>query len=76
MSYEFLASQVLSGQGEALNIDPAEFYKHLYNSLFDLLDTLEQQKTREKNKCDIASDLTLMVECLNIMLNQRRKQVL
>jgi hypothetical protein len=27
---------ILSGQGEALNIDPASFYVHLYNSLFNI----------------------------------------
>jgi hypothetical protein len=27
---------ILSGQGEALNIDPASFYVHLYNSLFQI----------------------------------------
>ena len=27
---------ILSGQGEALNIDPASFYVHLYNNLFSI----------------------------------------
>lgn len=25
---------ILSGQGEALNIDPSRFYTHLYNNMF------------------------------------------
>ena len=33
---------ILSGQGEALNIDPASFYIHLYNNMF-LLDSIRYQ---------------------------------
>lgn len=54
---------ILSGQGEALNIDPYRFYTHLYRNLFAL---------------HIGSsnvDVPIAVECLDLMINHRRKKV-
>jgi len=54
---------ILSGQGEALNIDPASFYTHLYNSMF----LLEPIRTHD--------DVPLAVRALADMLIKRRKRV-
>jgi len=54
---------ILSGQGEALNIDPASFYTHLYNCMFQL----EPIRTH--------SDVSLAVKALSDMLIKRRKRV-
>ncbi|CAB4012851.1 nucleolar complex 3 homolog [Paramuricea clavata] len=54
------AFKILSGQGEALNIDPQTFYSHLYSTLLDI---------------DKAGDITIALECLDVMVNKRRKQV-
>ena len=54
------AFKILSGQGEALNIDPQTFYTHLYSTLLDI---------------DKVGDMTIALECLDVMVNKRRKQV-
>nr|XP_039271663.1 nucleolar complex protein 3 homolog [Styela clava] len=71
------AFKVLSGQGEALNIDPTEFYKHLYEALFQLIYSTTGYKRNVKRGRDEnrLSDLNLTMNCLNIMLNKRRRQV-
>ncbi|ELU04426.1 hypothetical protein CAPTEDRAFT_154522 [Capitella teleta] len=57
------AFTILSGQGSALNIDPLMFYTHLYNVLLRL------------NASESSQDVSIALECLDIMFNQRRKQV-
>lgn len=57
------ALKVLSGQGEALTIDPRQFYTELYNLLLNF--NLEMAST-----C-----FDSVKECLEIMLIKRRKQV-
>ncbi|XP_028821673.1 nucleolar complex protein 3 homolog isoform X2 [Denticeps clupeoides] len=57
------AFNVLSGQGDVLNIDPLKFYTHLYKTLL-LLDA-----GRSNEDTDIA------LQCLDVMLSKRRKQV-
>ncbi|XP_028414221.1 nucleolar complex protein 3 homolog [Dendronephthya gigantea] len=54
------AFKILSGQGEALNIDPQTFYCHLYSTLLDI---------------DKAGDIKIALDCLDVMVNKRRKQV-
>ncbi|XP_070539913.1 nucleolar complex protein 3 homolog [Ptychodera flava] len=55
--------QLLSGQGQALNIDPLKFYSHLYRILFEL--------HTEKH----IQDLPIALQCLDVMINKRKKQV-
>eukprot|EP00794_Sanderia_malayensis_P005157 gene5157-5807_t len=55
--------KILSGQGESLNIDLHHFYLHLYNSLVNIGADCDQE------------DFDLCVECLDIMLLKRRKQI-
>ncbi|XP_077992569.1 nucleolar complex protein 3 homolog isoform X2 [Glandiceps talaboti] len=55
--------RILSGQGQALNIDPSKFYTHLYKILFEL-------HTEENSK-----DIPIALECLEVMINKRKKQV-
>ncbi|XP_028651303.1 nucleolar complex protein 3 homolog [Erpetoichthys calabaricus] len=57
------AFQVLSGQGDVLNIDPLKFYTHLYRTLFRL-------HAGESN-----DDMIIVLRCIDAMLNKRRKQV-
>lgn len=54
---------ILSGQGESLNIDPASFYTHLYNNMFqiDIISTHE--------------DLPLATKAMADMLIRRKKRV-
>lgn len=54
---------ILSGQGESLNIDPASFYTHLYNLLFNI----EPFRTH--------NDVPLAMQSLNNMIIKRRKKV-
>lgn len=54
---------ILSGQGEALNIDPYRFYTHLYRNLLAL------------HVGTSHDDLPIAIECLDLMINQRRKKV-
>merc|ERR1712200_394995 len=54
---------ILSGQGEALNIDPASFYTHLYNNLFQI----EPLRTH--------GDVPIAVKAMSDMLIKRRKRV-
>jgi len=54
---------ILSGQGEALNIDPASFYIHLYNNLF----LLEPIRTH--------GDVPIALKALSDMLIKRRKRI-
>lgn len=70
----FTTFRVLSGQGEALNIDPSEFYKHLYSAFIDLIyigPPSSDRPTRPKR----SSEVELIADCMNIMLNKRRRQV-
>lgn len=55
---------ILSGQGEALNIDPTSFYQHLYSTLFSLNWT----------SCT-SSTTALALRALHDMLIKRRKKV-
>ena len=55
---------ILSGQGEALNIDPTSFYQHLYSSLFSISLT----------SCSL-STTSLALRALHDMLVKRRKKV-
>jgi nucleolar complex protein 3 len=54
---------VLSGQGEALTLDPMKFYTSLYNLLlnFDAAGSLE--------------NIYLLNDCIDMMFFKRRKQV-
>ncbi|KAG1675629.1 Nucleolar complex protein 3 [Nymphon striatum] len=54
---------ILSGQGEALNIDPQQFYCHLYNASLSLHAGMS------------SDDVKLLLECINMMIIQRRKKV-
>ncbi|KAM4704450.1 nucleolar complex protein 3 homolog [Rhinophrynus dorsalis] len=57
------AFNILSGQGDVLNIDPLKFYTHLYRTLFGL-------------HAGATNDDTLIaLQCLEIMLTKRRRQV-
>ncbi|XP_078079665.1 nucleolar complex protein 3 homolog [Mustelus asterias] len=57
------AFHVLSGQGDVLNIDPMKFYTHLYKILFAL------------HAGDTNEDVLIMLQCIDVMLTKRRKQV-
>ncbi|KTG33612.1 hypothetical protein cypCar_00012812 [Cyprinus carpio] len=54
---------ILSGQGDVLNIDPLKFYNHLYKTLL----TLHAGGRNE--------DTAIVLQCLDVMLTKRRKQV-
>uniref|UniRef100_A0A8C5N5A9 Nucleolar complex protein 3 homolog n=1 Tax=Leptobrachium leishanense TaxID=445787 RepID=A0A8C5N5A9_9ANUR len=57
------AFNILSGQGDVLNIDPLKFYTHLYKTLFKL-------------HAGVSNDDTLIaLQCLEVMFTKRRKQV-
>ena len=56
--------KILSGQGEALNIDPASFYTQLYSSLLSL------------SVLTSPSSLPLAMSSLHDMLVTRRKKVM
>ncbi|KAE8590815.1 hypothetical protein XENTR_v10018217 [Xenopus tropicalis] len=57
------AFNILSGQGDVLNIDPLKFYTHLYKTLYGL-------------HAGATNDDTLIaLQCLELMLTKRRKQV-
>ncbi|XP_028929599.1 LOW QUALITY PROTEIN: nucleolar complex protein 3 homolog [Ornithorhynchus anatinus] len=57
------AFHILSGQGDVLNIDPLKFYTHLYKTLFKLHAGASND------------DVGLALQCLDVMLTRRRKQV-
>ncbi|KAM9325017.1 nucleolar complex protein 3 homolog [Gastrophryne carolinensis] len=57
------AFNILSGQGDVLNIDPLKFYSHLYKTLFGL------------NAGSTNDDTVIALHCLEVMLTKRRKQV-
>ncbi|XP_078609664.1 nucleolar complex protein 3 homolog [Branchiostoma floridae x Branchiostoma japonicum] len=57
------AFQILANQGGVLNIDPLRFYTHLYASLLHL------------HAGQDTDDTANALECIDIMLNKRRKQV-
>ncbi|MEE6485627.1 hypothetical protein FKM82_014353 [Ascaphus truei] len=57
------AFNILSGQGDVLNIDPLKFYTHLYKTLFGL------------NAGATNDDTQIVLQCLDVMLTKRRKQV-
>lgn len=54
---------ILSGQGDVLHIDPLKFYNHLYKTLL----TLHAGGRNE--------DTAIVLQCLDVMLTKRRKQV-
>ncbi|KAK9965128.1 hypothetical protein ABG768_004237 [Culter alburnus] len=54
---------ILSGQGDVLNIDPLKFYSHLYQTLLTL------------HAGGANDDTTIVLQCLDVMLTKRRKQV-
>jgi len=54
---------ILSGQGEALNIDPVSFYGHLYATVFQL------------DAARLHSEVPLALSVLHDMLVKRRKKV-
>ncbi|XP_061731834.1 nucleolar complex protein 3 homolog isoform X4 [Nerophis ophidion] len=54
---------ILSGQGDALNIDPLNFYSHLYKMLPQL------------HAGAHSDDIIIVLRCLDTMLIRRRKQV-
>ncbi|KAM9411729.1 nucleolar complex protein 3 homolog [Salvelinus alpinus] len=57
------AFNILSGQGDVLNIDPLKFYSHLYKTLLKL------------NAGASNDDISIVLRCLDVMLTKRRKQV-
>ncbi|CAB1311918.1 unnamed protein product [Coregonus sp. 'balchen'] len=57
------AFNILSGQGDVLNIDPLKFYTHLYKTLLKL------------NAGASNDDISIVLRCLDVMLTKRRKQV-
>ncbi|XP_048589735.1 nucleolar complex protein 3 homolog isoform X2 [Nematostella vectensis] len=57
------AFKILSGQGEALNIDPRSFYCTLYHNLLLLHSGASND------------DVEIALKCLDVMLHKRRKQV-
>ncbi|XP_069467440.1 nucleolar complex protein 3 homolog [Ambystoma mexicanum] len=57
------AFNILSGQGDVLNIDPLKFYNHLYKTLFGL------------HAGSTNDDVLIVLLCLDVMLTRRRKQV-
>ncbi|XP_021431464.2 nucleolar complex protein 3 homolog [Oncorhynchus mykiss] len=57
------AFNILSGQGDVLNIDPLNFYSHLYKTLLKL------------NAGASNDDISIVLRCLDVMLTKRRKQV-
>ncbi|KAM4030228.1 nucleolar complex protein 3 homolog [Anomaloglossus baeobatrachus] len=57
------AFNILSGQGDVLNIDPLNFYTHLYKTLYGL------------SAGSTNDDTVIALQCLEMMLTKRRKQV-
>ncbi|KAK2148093.1 hypothetical protein LSH36_516g00022, partial [Paralvinella palmiformis] len=57
------AFTILSGQGAALNIDPMNFYRHLYCTLFQLHAGVSSE------------DMLIALKCMDVMINKRRKQL-
>ncbi|KAG9485036.1 nucleolar complex protein 3 homolog [Eleutherodactylus coqui] len=57
------AFNILSGQGDVLNIDPLNFYAHLYKTLYGL------------SAGSTNDDTAIALQCLELMLTKRRKQV-
>lgn len=82
---------MLSGQGEALNIDPIHFYSHLYKVIFNLtagmcqkihifglesaLDFLNKSVINLFNAGPSNADIPIALDCLENMLIKRRKKV-
>nr|CAB3264388.1 nucleolar complex protein 3 homolog [Phallusia mammillata] len=68
----FTAFQILTGQGEVLMIDPASFYQ----VMFTLLNEIPfNNKLRKSNKEQDQNCASIAIECIEMMLNKRRKQV-
>ncbi|XP_066521022.1 nucleolar complex protein 3 homolog [Hoplias malabaricus] len=57
------AFHILSGHGDVLNIDPLNFYTHLYKTLLIL------------HAGSVNADTLIVLKCLDVMLTKRRKQV-
>ncbi|XP_075920293.1 nucleolar complex protein 3 homolog [Petromyzon marinus] len=56
------AFNILSGQGDVLNIDPSRFYSHLYSTLY---------RIPTGSSCDVR----LLLSCVDTALLRRRRQV-
>ncbi|CAE1280737.1 NOC3 [Acanthosepion pharaonis] len=54
---------ILSGQGKVLNVDPIQFYKHVYANLV----RVDAGSTN--------ADLNIILECLEAMIFKRKKQL-
>ena len=67
IQWTLISLQILSGLGESLNIDPAQFYNLTHKLLYDI-----PMVTNNKD-CD--AEVGKLVECLDMMIVQRRKQV-
>jgi len=61
------AFKVLSGQGEVLNIDPVDFYRLTHQLLYDVTVVTRTQD------CD--HDVKILLDCLDMMITKRRKQI-
>ncbi|XP_013420494.1 nucleolar complex protein 3 homolog [Lingula anatina] len=57
------AFTILSGQGSALNIDPLNFYRHLYKTLLSI------------NAAQTNAHIPIVLQCLDSMMIKRKKQV-
>lgn len=57
------AFTILSGQGSVINIDPTNFYRHFYNNMVPVAAD------------DQSETVTVVLQCLDAMINKRRKQV-
>nr|XP_002119269.1 nucleolar complex protein 3 homolog [Ciona intestinalis] len=69
----FTAFTILSGQGEILNIDPVDLYKMLFSLLHEVV--MNAPHLKKKNKDVTKEDLDMILMCVSIMLNKRRKQI-
>lgn len=54
---------ILSGQGQVLNIDPVQFYKHVYENLVQV------------DAACTSTDVNVILECLEAMIFKRKKQL-
>ncbi|XP_041370300.1 nucleolar complex protein 3 homolog [Gigantopelta aegis] len=57
------AFTILSGQGAALNIDPMNFYRHLYQKLLKI------------HAGSDSKDILIILNCLDLMISKRKRQV-
>lgn len=57
------AFTILSGQGSALNIDPMQFYTHMYNTLLHI------------HAGSSSEDMPLVIDCVHCMMNRRKRLI-